>query len=489
MTSWLQQQVAKHPHKIAFYWQDEQWTFAEISSEVEQWQAMYAAVLPAKETRIALFSHNSKEMYFTILALWELGKELVLLNTHLTEAELQYQLSDAKVTQVVVAKTQLAVFATFKNIQMTPMFLSARRNFSKNLVIDSYKLTAVASIMYTSGTTGHPKGVAQLFENHLASALATQENMEITAMDCWLCGVPLFHISGLSIMLRQLVLGCSLRLYEKFNAQQITNDLVSGKGTILSVVTVMLAELLTLYPEEGYAPTFRTMLLGGGPVSVATLNLCKDYKIAVIQSYGMTETCSQAVALSSDDSQQKIGSVGKPLAGVELKVMKAQQELTVPNEIGEIYLRGKNIVRGYLASAYWESESWTADGWFKTGDLGYLDQAGYLYLVSRLSELIISGGENIYPVEVEHALQRISGVKAAAVIGELDQRWGAIPVAYIVSENNLTVAEIQQKVSHHLAKYKIPKKIYFCHSLPRTASGKLAKHRLSTIERSAFLEK
>lgn len=485
MTSWLQQQVAKHPDKIAFYWQEEQWTFAEINTEVQKWLRMYDTVLPKKEKRVALFSQNSKDMYFTILALWELGKELVLLNTHLTQEELDYQLKDANVSQVIVSADKLDFF---KQVQTVSMSLDSKEMVQKNAAVEPYSLKSVASIMYTSGTTGKPKGVLQLFENHLASALATQENMAVTETDCWLCAVPLFHISGLSIILRQLVLGCSVRLYEKFDAQQVTNALILGKGTIASVVTVMLEELLTLYPKEGYAPDFRTLLLGGGPVSLATLNQCKNLNIPIIQSYGMTETCSQVVALSSADSLEKIGSAGKPLAGVALKIVKAEKQLFAPNEVGEVLLRGGNVVRHYIGSESRNSDKWTADGWFRTGDLGYLDQDGYLYLVSRLSELIISGGENIYPTEVEQALQKISGVKEVAVIGEPDEKWGAVPVAYIVRKNNLTTTEIQQKASQYLAKYKRPKKVYFCHSLPRTANGKLAKHRLTTVERTAFLE-
>lgn len=488
MTSWFQQQVAKQPEKIAFYWQDEQWTFAEINTEVQKWQSMYAAVLPIKEKRIALFSQNSKEMYFTILALWELGKELVLLNTHLTQKELHYQLKDAGVRQVIVSPMKLKLFNSFEEIQAIPMSLATEIDVSSNTERESYKLMSVASIMYTSGTTGNPKGVLQLFENHLASAIATQENMKVTETDCWLCGVPLFHISGLSIILRQLVLGCSVRLYEKFNAQQVTNDLVLGKGSIVSVVTVMLEELLALYPKEGYAPDFRTMLLGGGPVSLATLNQCKKLNVPIIQSYGMTETCSQVIALSSADSMEKIGSAGKPLLGIELKIVNNEQQMLPSNEVGEILLRGKNIVHHYIGEDRQLFGKRTTDGWFSTGDLGYLDKDGYLYIVSRLSELIISGGENIYPAEVEQALQNISGVKEVAVIGEPDKKWGTVPVAYLVRGANVTEAEIQQKVSQSIAKYKVPKRIYFCHSLPRTASGKLAKHRLVTKERTAFLE-
>ena len=489
MSSWLQKQVNERPDHPAFYWQDEIWSFAEVGQEVKQWVDTFSMKIPNKEKRIGLFSRNSKEMYFSILALWELGKELVLLNTQLSIQELRYQLMDAKVNQVVVATESLSFFAKLDFLTVIEMVQPENSVLSTSETTATYQLDATASIMYTSGTTGNPKGVVQCFSNHLASALATQENMKITEADCWLCSVPLFHISGLSIIIRQLVLGCSLRLYSKFEAKTVTEDLADGRGTVISVVAVMLRELLEHYPKNGYSSTFKAMLLGGGPISPKALEKCESYGIPVIQSYGMTETCSQVVALSFEDAAKKIGSAGKPLTGIAVKIVDANEKQLEPNNVGEILLKGKNVVRHYLNGEQWQTVKWTPDGWFKTGDMGYLDEDGYLYLVSRLSELIISGGENIYPTEIEHVLQEFPGVKEVAVIGEPDEKWDAVPVAYIVGAPSITAEMINAFAKQYLAKYKLPKRVYLCHSLPKTASGKLAKHRLTTIEREAFLNK
>ncbi|OTN88788.1 O-succinylbenzoate-CoA ligase [Enterococcus sp. 7E2_DIV0204] len=489
MSSWLQKQVNERPDQPAFYWQDETWSFAEVGQEVKQWADTFSMKIPSKEKRIGLFSRNSKEMYFSILALWALGKELVLLNTQLSIQELRYQLTDAKVNQVVVATESLSFFAKLDFLTVTEMIQPETNLLSTSETTPAYNLDATASIMYTSGTTGNPKGVVQCFSNHLSSALATQENMKITEADCWLCPVPLFHISGLSIIIRQLVLGCSLRLYSKFEAKAVTEDLADGQGTVISVVAVMLRELLEHYPKNGYRSTFKAMLLGGGPISPKALEKCESYGIPVIQSYGMTETCSQVVALSFEDAAKKIGSAGKPLMGIALKIVDTNEKQLEPNNVGEILLKGKNVVRHYLNGEQWQTVKWTPDGWFKTGDMGYLDEDGYLYLVSRLSELIISGGENIYPTEIEHVLQEFPGVKEVAVVGEPDEKWDAVPVAYIVGAPTITAEMINAFAKQYLAKYKLPKRVYLCHSLPKTASGKLAKHRLTTIEREAFLNK
>lgn len=489
MSSWLQKQVNERPDHPAFYWQDEIWSFAEVGQEVKQWVDTFSMKISNKEKRIGLFSRNSKEMYFSILALWELGKELVLLNTQLSIQELRYQLTDAKVTQVVAAKESLSFFAKLDFLTVIEMVQPETSVLSTSETTATYQLDATASIMYTSGTTGNPKGVVQCFSNHLASALATQENMKITETDCWLCSVPLFHISGLSIIIRQLVLGCSLRLYSKFEAKTVTEDLAEGRGTVISVVAVMLRELLEHYPKNGYSSVFKAMLLGGGPISPKALEKCESYGVPVIQSYGMTETCSQVVALSFEDAAKKIGSAGRPLTGMAIKIIDANEKQLAPNNVGEILLKGKNVVRRYLNGEQWQTVKWTLDGWFKTGDMGYLDEDGYLYLVSRLSELIISGGENIYPTEIEHVLQEFPGVKEVAVVGEPDEKWDAVPVAYIVGAPSITIEMINAFAKQYLAKYKLPKRVYLCHSLPKTASGKLAKHRLTTIEREAFLNK
>ena len=198
----------------------------------------------------------------------------------------------------------------------------------------------------------------------------------------------------------------------------------------------------------------------------------------------MTETCSQVVALKFEDAALKIGSAGQPLKDMQIKIVDELGQEQPEKQVGEILLKGPNVVSGYLNQR--QPEKWTADGWFKTGDMGYLDAQSYLYLVSRLSELIISGGENIYPTEVEQVLQAITGIKAAAVVGEPDAQWGAVPVAYVISDQEITLAQIQDQCSRKLAKYKRPKRIYFCHSFPQTASGKIAKHRFMTEEERRF---
>ena len=461
--SWLQQQAQLYPERPAFYWKDKSWSFADLNVLVQKYAAFYQAELPKKTTRVALFSENSQEMYVTILALWELGIEIQFLNTRLTTEEIAYQLSDAQ-SSVVIGRALASDLPCLA-------FPSELPTVAPEQYIDNgYALDGIASIMYTSGTTGKPKGVPQRFANHRASALATQKNMAITPDDCWLCPTTLYHISGLSVLLRSLVLGISVRLYEKYNCEQIAKDIMAEKGTVISVVTKMLNELLDVIPT---CPNFRHFLLGGGPVPKSILERCNVKGWSVIQSFGMTETCSQVIALPPEQATAKIGSAGLPLDQIEIKI-----------ENGEVLLKGPNIVTEYLNQR--GLDSWDAEGWFHTGDLGYLDADGFLFIQSRMSELIISGGENIYPAEVEQAIVAHPKVKEAAVVGEEDETWGQVPVAYLTLHETLALSELTACLSS-LARYKQPKRFYVVHDLPRTASGKPLKRKFLSEERVNYI--
>ncbi len=460
--SWLQRQAQFYPERPAFYWKDKSWSFYTLNQDVQGYAQYFQQHLPKNCSRVAIFSSNSQEMYLTILALWELGIEIQLLNTRLTDEEITFQLQDAR-TQVVISEKPLT-------IAMALAFPNEIPSVQPNNFVDcGYQATATASIMYTSGTTGKPKGVPQTFAHHHASAIATQENMQITANDCWLCPTTLYHISGLSVLLRSLVLGMSVRLYEKYEVEKLASDIREGYGTIASVVSKMLMELLPLLPE---CPTsFRHFLLGGGPISKEVLQQSEAQRFSVIQSFGMTETCSQVIALPPEKASQKLGSAGLPLKNVELKIEK-----------GEILLKGPSIVSSYLNRL----TSMDEENWFHTGDLGYLDEEGYLYVLSRMSELIISGGENIYPAEIEYALMQHPQIKEAIVVGTEDPTWGQVPVAYLVINDSIQARTIPSYLTG-LAKYKHPKAYFIVSSIPKTASGKPLKRKFLTEERVNYI--
>ncbi|OTN77363.1 O-succinylbenzoate-CoA ligase [Enterococcus sp. 8G7_MSG3316] len=480
--SWLQRQAQLHPERPAFYWQNKSWSFAALQAEVNQYTAYYHPKLE-EASRVAIFSENQPEMVFTILALWELGIEVQCLNTRLTNKELVFQLQDADCRFVITDKR-----LDLANVQLLPFGKTAAASFEV-AERQVYQPNQIASIMYTSGTTGKPKGVPQTFGNHQASAQATQQNLTISVNDCWLCAVPLYHISGLSIVLRMLQLGISMRLYDRFDPQDMATDLSNSQGTVVSLVSKMLRDLLPFVPQAGF-PALRYILLGGGPIDRGLLAQCQQKQLAVIQSYGMTETCSQVVALPPDKAIAKRGASGIPLKNVQLQIVDTTHSSGVGREatctVGEIYLKGPAIVSSYLNDR--GNEQWDHQGWFATGDLGYLDEEGYLYVVSRSSELIISGGENIYPAEVEQALQQHPAIVEAAVVGQDNPQWGQEAVAFVVLNQSVTKQALLDSLEDTIAHYKFPRRFFQMDTLPRTASGKVIKRRLLSEERVNEIE-
>ncbi|WP_142427364.1 o-succinylbenzoate--CoA ligase [Enterococcus durans] len=474
--SWLQQQALLHPEQPALYSKNRCLTFSELNHYVQKYAQYYLQKMDKNVQRVAILSENCEEMYLSILGLWELGIEIQFLNTRLTKNEILDQLSHAQ-TDVLIAPVKQAM----REIQM--IFLPKIKEvatISTDSTIDSgYMNESIASIMYTSGTTGKPKGVPQTFANHCASSLATKEKLSVKVGDSWLCCVPLYHISGLSIVLRSLVLGISVYLLPNFDAEKINKIILKGKVNHISMVTKMLKDQLPLIPVGGYPKQLCTVLLGGGPVDTAVIRACQEKHLPIVLSYGMTETCSQVVATNKEC---KPGSSGYPLANVRVKIKGTIE----PYVAGEILLRGPSIISNYLDDEH-VHVVWTSDGWFCTGDWGYLDEEGELFLVSRMNEQIISGGENIYPAEIEEALLRSEKISEAVVVGKTDDTWGQRPVAYIKLLDPLEEPELRQLLQP-VASYKHPDELFVVHTIPKTASGKNIKRIFLTEERVKYID-
>jgi o-succinylbenzoate---CoA ligase len=307
-------------------------------------------------------------------------------------------------------------------------------------------------------------------------------NLGYTDSDRWLCSVPLFHISGYSILMKSVIYGMPMILHESFDADRAINDIKTKQVTIISVVGTMLFRIVEALKDSKLPNHFRCALLGGGPAPLPLLEACKAKEVPVFQSYGMTETASQIVTLAPEYSITKLGSAGKPLFPSQIMISLEDGKQASPKQAGEIIVKGPNVTKGYLNRPEVIEEKFN-QGWFHTGDIGYMDEEGFLYVLDRRSDLIISGGENIYPAEIESVLLAHPDVADAGVTGFNDETWGQVPAAFVVRKKDACVTEDELKrfCLENLAKYKVPRSFYFTEKLPRNASKKLLRRKLSEL--------
>src|SRR5579871_512691 len=498
LPDWLSR-ATNYPQRIALQDRAEYWSFAELDQRAARLARQLATAGVREGDRVALLAANGLPYAACVHALTRLGAVLLPLNLRLTASELCWQLTDVRATLLIhdgaQATTAAAIAAQLPALRRATL---AHEAANGELTLDTLAeansplrseidLAATQAIMYTSGTTGQPKGALITYGMHWWNATGSALNLGLRPDDCWLACLPLFHIGGLSILMRSVIYGMRVLMFERFDAAAINDALLHEQVSGISVVTVMLQRLLADLDARGddaggrYPSTLRCVLLGGGPAPRPLLEDCARRQLPVAQTYGLTESCSQATTLSPEDALRKLGSAGRPLLPVQVRIVEEGQALPA-GEAGEIMLRGPTITPGY-AERPQETRRAFHDGWFATGDFGYLDEDGYLYVLDRRSDLIISGGENVYPAEIEAALLGHSAVAEAGVCGAPDKRWGQAPIAFVVLGEGQRASEqdILAYLARQLARYKLPRAVHFVQQLPRTASGKLMRRELPAL--------
>ena len=311
----------------------------------------------------------------------------------------------------------------------------------------------VRTVIFTSGTTGEPKPVGLTDANHEASALGIAWALGVGPHDRWLCPLPLWHVGGLNILIRSAVYGTTAVLHDGFDVARVRESIESGEATLVSLVATMLRRLVDTGLSEW--PELRGALVGGGPVPRGLLEWAAEEGFPLLQTYGMTETCSQVATLAAEEALSHAGSAGRPLPGVELRI----------GDGGEILVRGEMVAPGAA----------DAEGWLHTGDRGRVDERGFLYVEGRLDDMIVTGGENVAAAEVEDALLLHPAVADAAVGGRPDPEWGEAVVAFVVVARDVSDAELLDHCRARLAGFKVPKAVERRAELPRNAYGKLRR--------------
>ncbi|WP_394239500.1 o-succinylbenzoate--CoA ligase [Niallia oryzisoli] len=480
--NWLKKRAFLTPNREAIIFKGETITFAKLYQTAYEMAGKLTAKGIKNKQFISVLLRNHLDSAVILLALQLIGARAVILNNRLTSDELIWQMKDSNsVSLLSEEKFQEKLSHVSSSLPDLSIFTKeelTEAQASVPPILEEIDLDDICTIMYTSGTTGYPKGVIQTYGNHWWSATGSALNLGLHENDCWLCTVPLFHISGYSILMKSIIYGMKIVLHERFDVTETLRDIQKEQVTIMSVVSTTLTMILEQLQNERLPNSFRCMLLGGGPASLPLLEKCVEKAIPVFQTYGMTETSSQIVTLSPEDSLRKLGSAGKPLFPSQLKIIQDDREAAA-NETGEIVVKGPNVTSGYL-----NRDSIGRDfqeGWLHTGDIGYLDDDGFLFVLDRRSDLIISGGENIYPAEIEGVLTSHPAIQDAGVIGKQDDKWGQIPVAFLVKKEQVTESEITAFCEQKLAKYKLPKQMYFINEIPRNASKKILRRELRKL--------
>lgn len=450
---WLKEAAAQYPTKIAIEYQDESINYHDLYQTALQVAHQLKSL---NQYRIALQAENTLNDCYLIHGAILAGIELVMINKHLTETEIKRQMASVDTTLLISNETFHSINPMSK--QEIINNLSEQLNSPIN-----NQPNDILSIMFTSGTTGVQKAVPQRFINHDASAQNCKQTFTYHHDSIWLDVLPLFHISGLSILLRAVMDGCTVVLHEKFDAHLIINDIQEKNITHISLVPQTLERLM----KSGLNAPFslKGMLIGGAKLDDRLLQQTRELKLPIYTSFGMTETCSQMITATPTDIAKYPKSVGRINHNLQL--------FNVEHGIGEIGVRGDNVMDGYLYPSEANNDAFIED-FFLTGDIGYIED-DYLYILDRRKDLIISGGENIYPSEIEQVILTHTKVDAVCVIAIADDTWGNIPVCLYEADRDMSAAIIDV-LKDHIAKYKHPKQFVRVDALKRTSNGKISRH-------------
>jgi O-succinylbenzoic acid--CoA ligase len=474
--TWIDFCGASHPDHPALIGARESWTFAELTARIHTTAARLTAWGMRPGSRAAVLMPNSLHYALIAHALMQLGAAIIPINTRLSPSEVRYQLETAAPALLIDSPetVHLSAAALPQKQPRTADFPQFQSTHYDPAPVDP---DADAAILFTSGTTGRPKGARLSAGNLLFSAAASRERLGVCAGDRWLLTLPLYHIGGLSILYRAFLDGTTVVLTEgAFDPRRLEETMQRFQITLISLVPTQLHRLLEA--EIAFPPSLRLILLGGAAAPPDLLRRAYERGLPVAPTYGLTEAASQVATMLPEEARRKLGSVGKPLSGVTVRIVGEDGRELPAGEIGEIVVSGENVMRGYLGH-----DDLNPPKVFRTGDLGFLDDDGDLWLVQRRSDLIISGGENIYPAEVENALRLHPAVADACVVGLPSAEWGQTPAAAVVLKAGMSAApdELEAHCKRHLAAYKRPRRIIFVDCLPQTASGKFIRQEVAAL--------
>lgn len=495
LAEWLRRRAVRSADRPALTCDDVTWTYREFQARIERLSAALAATGISPGDRVGYHGFNHPMFLVGLFAAARLGAIFVPLNFRLTGPEIEFAVNDSGIHTLLVGTEHIAIIESIQGSLCCARYLSADPGVAgweaaTDLMETASPVAAaavvgedVAAILYTSGTTGNPKGAMITHGNFWSAGTDIMMCMDFVSTDVSLNVAPLFHVGGLCVVtLPLLQAGGHVVLHRAFDPVEMMRAITRYRVTAGFAVPAMLL-FMSQHPDFAAADlsSLRSIACGGAPVPEPLLKLYADRGIPVHQGYGMTETAAINTFLSPDKAATKLGSCGTGPLLTEFSIKDPQgRRLTEPGARGEVCVRGPNVMKGYWNRPDANASVFDAEGWFHTGDVGYTDEEGYLFLCDRLKDMVISGGENVYPAEVESVLSGHPAVAEIAVIGAPDEKWGerVVAVAALKSGASLTLEELRDFGQKSLARYKLPLELRLLEALPRNPTGKILKTKL-----------
>ncbi|OSC43242.1 acyl-CoA synthetase [Mycobacterium decipiens] len=463
--------------------------YAEMNALANRCANVLTSLGIAKGDRVGLLMPNSVEFCCLFYGAAKIGAVAVPLNTRLAAPEVSFILSDSGSKVVIYGAASATVVDAIRAETDPPRTVTDWVPVGDGIDSLGERLRSAAAneptcdcggddnlfIMYTSGTTGNPKGVVHTHDSVHAAASSWSSTVDVRYRDRLLLPLPMFHVAALTTVIFSAMRGVSLISMPQFDATKVWSLIVDERVCIGGAVPAIL-NFMRQVPEfaELNAPDFRYFITGGAPMPEALIKMYAAKSIEVVQGYALTESCGGGTLLLGEDALRKAGSAGRATMFTDVAVRSDDGVICERGE-GEVVIKSDILLK-----EYWNRPDATRDafdnGWFRTGDIGEIDEEGYLYIKDRLKDMIISGGENVYPAEIESVIIGIPGVSEVAVIGLTDEKWGEIACAIVVADQSeVSEQQIVEFCGARLARYKLPKKVIFAETIPRNPTGKILK--------------
>ena len=494
--SWAYRRVRSGGQRTAITFRGESWSYSRLADRVTRLAHVLRGLGVGKGDRVALSSTNHPSYLEGLFAAGLLGAIFVPLNARLTAPETTFCLRDSAASVLIHSAGVSEVATDAAEQATTPHRIvvdgapdAGALGYERAIAeADAERIDEAVChddpcfVMYTSGTTGRPKGVVLTHGNIVFTAMNAVVDLDLVSDEVALVCAPLFHTAALDfVALPTLLKGGTVHIEEGFDAERALSVIERTGVTYMFGVATMF-DALSEHPNwtSTDLSSIRRVIVAAAPVPPRTLRTYADRGIKMCQGYGLTETGPGALVLTPDQVDRKLGTAGVPHVFTDVRVVDSDGEPVGAGERGEIQICGPNVMREYWNRPDATAEAFTDGGWFRSGDVGVADEDGFVPIVDRMKDMIISGGENIYPAEVEAAILELAGVAGCAVFGVADDKWGEVgrAVVTLAEGAELSAADIGELLEGRLARYKIPKSFVVVDEIPRNASGKIRKNEL-----------